>query len=144
MQATLSVPSITCDHCAQTISRSLEPLNGIQSVDVDIAAREVTLRYHQRAHLDAALRALESTGYPVAASAPGEDPPAEPRRGTVVDPVCGMTVRVEDASFSSNRDGGDHFFCSSGCKSAFEAGQPPGLEVESTEPATACGCCSST
>lgn len=40
---------------------------------------------------------------------------------TAIDPICGMTVLVAGAKYSSMHDGADYWFCASGCKKAFEA-----------------------
>src|SRR5207244_12145880 len=42
-----------------------------------------------------------------------------PERTVAIDPVCGMSVHVEDAKHHVRRDGVDHWFCSAGCKAAF-------------------------
>ncbi len=37
-----------------------------------------------------------------------------------VDPVCGMSVNTATAEYRSFRDGHAYYFCSSGCKEAFD------------------------
>jgi xanthine dehydrogenase accessory factor len=37
------------------------------------------------------------------------------------DPICGMTVYVEDAKHHARRDGVDHWFCGAGCLAAFDS-----------------------
>ena len=44
-----------------------------------------------------------------------------PRDRTATDPVCGMSVSIETAKHTAQRDGETHYFCSSGCKAKFEA-----------------------
>ena len=44
-----------------------------------------------------------------------------------IDPVCGMTVYVDDAKYHTVHDGTDYYFCAAGCQRAFEA--------QTTEPA---------
>jgi xanthine dehydrogenase accessory factor len=44
-----------------------------------------------------------------------------PARTVAVDPVCGMTVDVEDSKYHSRFGGVDHWFCAAGCKAAFDA-----------------------
>jgi xanthine dehydrogenase accessory factor len=39
-----------------------------------------------------------------------------------VDPVCGMTVRVDDARYHLRFEGVDHYFCAGACLAAFRAG----------------------
>ena len=38
---------------------------------------------------------------------------------TAIDPVCGMTVRVSDASIHADIDGERFYFCSEGCRAAY-------------------------
>lgn len=38
----------------------------------------------------------------------------------VVDPVCGMTIDSQQASATAEYQGQTYYFCSSGCKKAFE------------------------
>jgi xanthine dehydrogenase accessory factor len=46
------------------------------------------------------------------------DPPPAPTQARAVDPVCGMTVDVPGSPVA--RDGVDYYFCSAGCRRAFE------------------------
>jgi xanthine dehydrogenase accessory factor len=46
--------------------------------------------------------------------------PAAPE--TAVDPVCGMTVRVQGAAHRAQHQGRDFFFCCAGCRERFLAG----------------------
>jgi copper chaperone len=41
----LSVPTISCGHCENTINEALTPLAGVSSVRVDIPTRKVTVEY---------------------------------------------------------------------------------------------------
>jgi xanthine dehydrogenase accessory factor len=45
-----------------------------------------------------------------------------------IDPICGMTVFVDDAKHHTVHEGVDHWFCSAGCLHTFEqarvSGQP--------------------
>ncbi len=50
-------------------------------------------------------------------------PPAEIPRHEATDPVCGMTVDVATARFSSAFEGTTYYFCSAGCLERFE-GEP--------------------
>ena len=54
---------------------------------------------------------------------PGPAPP----RTEAVDPVCGMTVLVDDAKYHTVFDGNDYWFCAPGCLRAFEADPRPFL-----------------
>lgn len=48
---------------------------------------------------------------------------AAPARAEAVDPICGMTVDIATARFTSQRDGQTYYFCCPGCKKTFERGQ---------------------
>lgn len=61
----------------------------------------------------------DSAGRPVAAAGQSATAIGEP--GTAVDPVCGMTVAVTEATLRLPHDGGMRYFCGSGCKQAFAA-----------------------
>lgn len=41
----LSVPTISCGHCENTINEALTPLAGVSSVRVDIPTKKVTVEY---------------------------------------------------------------------------------------------------
>ncbi len=44
-----------------------------------------------------------------------------PPRAEAVDPVCGMTVLIDDAKYHTVHDGDDYWFCAPGCLQAFTA-----------------------
>ena len=46
---------------------------------------------------------------------------AAPQRAEATDPVCGMTVLVDDAKYHTVHDGADYWFCAPGCLRAFSA-----------------------
>lgn len=48
-----------------------------------------------------------------------ESPPV---RAEAIDPICGMTVDIASARFTSERDGQTYYFCCAGCKKSFERG----------------------
>ena len=41
----LNVPDISCEHCQRTITEALQPVDGVQSVSVDIPSKQVTVQY---------------------------------------------------------------------------------------------------
>jgi xanthine dehydrogenase accessory factor len=47
--------------------------------------------------------------------------PAAAVRREATDPVCGMTVFVDDAKYHARHAGRDYWFCAAGCRRAFEA-----------------------
>jgi len=64
-EITYSVPDMSCSHCKQAVSSELGEVGGVDSVDVDLDTKLVTVRGHD---LDeAALRAaIEEAGYEAA------------------------------------------------------------------------------
>ena len=70
----------------------------------------------------------EPARYLAAAAAPAPGRGTPPTReggpmettGTAIDPVCGMTVDKATAEYRSFRDGETYYFCSAGCKQAFD------------------------
>ena len=64
-EITYTVPEMSCGHCEQAVSSELAQVAGVQSVDVDLEAKLVTVR-GQELH-DAALRAaIDEAGYQAA------------------------------------------------------------------------------
>jgi copper chaperone len=61
-----AVPGIHCGHCAAAIKEEVSSVEGVESIDVDLDAKVVTI--HGHALSDEALReAIEEAGYEVAA-----------------------------------------------------------------------------
>lgn len=64
---TLSVPTISCDHCKTSIEGALSALAGVEHVTVGIEPKTVDLSYDDSAvTLDAIIAAIEEQGYDVA------------------------------------------------------------------------------
>lgn len=68
MKANLSLPDVSCGHCKTAVENALQPLQGIESVVVDVDAKTVTVDYEpphiSRDRIESALAAI---GYPVSA-----------------------------------------------------------------------------
>jgi copper chaperone CopZ len=65
--ATYSVPGISCGHCESAITEEVAPIEGVESVVVDLAAKTVTVTAEDPAALDAQVRAaIDEAGYEVA------------------------------------------------------------------------------
>jgi len=63
---TYSVPGMHCGHCKAAVTHELEAVAGVESVDVDLDSKHVTITGHGLD--DAALRAaIDEAGYEVAA-----------------------------------------------------------------------------
>jgi copper chaperone CopZ len=64
----LTVPNISCEHCERAIKKALEPLEGVESVRVDISAHVVSVEFDERrVGLDRIKEVLLAEEYPVAA-----------------------------------------------------------------------------
>ena len=48
MATKFSVPEISCDHCKSTIVNTLSGVENIESVDVDVETKNVTLESQKR------------------------------------------------------------------------------------------------
>lgn len=65
MQTTYRVPEISCDHCVKAITEAVSPLPGVDSVDVSVDDKTVTVAGDQLD--DAAVRsAIDDAGYDIA------------------------------------------------------------------------------
>ena len=63
---TLNVPDISCEHCERTITNTLQPVNGVRSVQVDIPARQVRVDYDEsQVSVDKMKDLLQEGDYPV-------------------------------------------------------------------------------
>jgi copper chaperone len=62
----LSIPDISCAHCQATITNALTPLDGVQSVTVDIATKKATVQYDPSVvQVDQMKHVLDEEDYPV-------------------------------------------------------------------------------
>ena len=62
----LNVPNISCGHCQATITNSLTPPPGVDSVNVDIPTKQVTVQYDPAVvGLDQMKDVLAEEDYPV-------------------------------------------------------------------------------
>ena len=59
------VPNISCGHCAHTIKMELAELDGVESVEVDVQAKEVSIEYAPPATLETIEALLGEINYPV-------------------------------------------------------------------------------
>jgi copper chaperone CopZ len=65
----LTVPDISCDHCARTVTGALTQLDGIEEVVVDIPRKTVQVVYDPaRIDIDRMSSALADEDYPVTAA----------------------------------------------------------------------------
>jgi len=63
-----TVPDISCEHCERAIKGALEPLPGVQVVNVDIPGKKVRVQYDEtKVDVETIKAAVEEEEYPVAA-----------------------------------------------------------------------------
>ena len=66
-EVTLTAPDISCDHCIAAIRKALSKLAGVQFLDGNPQAKQVTIRYDPSVvQLTAIEKAMEEEGYPPA------------------------------------------------------------------------------
>ena len=65
MTTKFTVPEISCDHCKSTIIDTLSTLELIESVEVSIETKDVTLKSSEEIDLDLVKSLLDEQGYTV-------------------------------------------------------------------------------
>lgn len=64
----LTIQGMSCDHCKRAVTQALSRLEGVMSVEVDVAGGKATVSYDPAAVSESALReAVEEAGYQVVA-----------------------------------------------------------------------------
>jgi copper chaperone len=65
-KVTLNVPDISCEHCELTITNTLQLIDGVRSVSVDIPAKQVRVHYDEaHVNVDQMKALLQEEDYPV-------------------------------------------------------------------------------
>ncbi len=65
--AVLNVPSVSCNHCKMAIEKAVGGLDGVGTVDVDVAQKTVVVDFDDVAvSLETIEQAVEEEGYEVA------------------------------------------------------------------------------
>jgi copper chaperone len=66
----LTVPDISCEHCVRSVTEALTPIEGIETVSVDIPSKQVTVAYDQsQVDIEKMKDVLAEEDYPVASVA---------------------------------------------------------------------------
>lgn len=60
----LSVPNISCHHCAHTIKMELGDMNGVKNTEVDVDSKLVTVQYEAPASEEDIRKLLTAINYP--------------------------------------------------------------------------------
>ena len=65
-QTVVTAPDISCAHCATAITNAVSAIPGVESVNVDIPSKRVTIG-HQPGSVDMAevARVMDDEGYPI-------------------------------------------------------------------------------
>ena len=63
-EKTVSIPNISCGHCAMTIRRELGDIEGVAEVDVDIPSKTARIRWNPPADWTTIRAMLDEIGYP--------------------------------------------------------------------------------
>ena len=65
-EVTLSVEGMSCQHCADKVEKGLEEVEGVLSAQVDLAKKEVKVRFEpQKVEVDAIKHKIVDVGYQV-------------------------------------------------------------------------------
>ncbi len=63
---TYTIPAIHCGHCVHTVKMEVGDLEGVQSVDVDLASKEATITFEDPASEEEIINLLKEINYPPA------------------------------------------------------------------------------
>lgn len=63
---TFVVPNISCGHCTHTIQSEVGELAGVQSVQADVASKQVTVTWQEPATWETILATLQEINFPPA------------------------------------------------------------------------------
>ena len=61
--ATYQVSGMTCGHCVEAVTREVSALDGVETVDVDLATGAVTVASNQPLAAEAVRAAVDEAGY---------------------------------------------------------------------------------
>ena len=65
MSNNFNVPEISCHHCKSTIVNTLSGVENIESVNVDVQTKNVTLESSEEINLDLVKSLLDEQGYTI-------------------------------------------------------------------------------
>jgi copper chaperone len=61
---TLSIPTISCEHCVMTIKRELGEMQGIKEVEGDATTKEITVQWDLPTTVEKIKSTLKEINYP--------------------------------------------------------------------------------
>ena len=62
-EATYTVKGMTCSHCVSSVTEEVSEINGVQSVDVDLASGKVTITSAEPVPAEKVAAAVTEAGY---------------------------------------------------------------------------------
>lgn len=65
-EKTFKVPDVSCEHCVKAIRDELEKITGVETVDVDISSKLVTVRHNGDVSDQQLVAGLDEAGYEIA------------------------------------------------------------------------------
>ncbi len=63
MAKEFTVPSMSCQHCVNAITKEVSNLQGVQNVQVDLDSKRVQVQADDRVSTEAILEAIHEAGY---------------------------------------------------------------------------------
>lgn len=63
-QKLVKIPSMNCEYCSQTVRKTIGAIEGVEHVEVHLAAREVLVRWKEPATWAEIAKLLDEIGYP--------------------------------------------------------------------------------
>jgi len=66
MVTVLVVEGMTCNHCKAAVTKAVEEVSGVESVDVNLENKEVKINHSEATSIEAVKEAIEDQGYDVA------------------------------------------------------------------------------
>lgn len=90
--ATVSIEGMTCGSCVGTITRTLEELEYVVGVNIDLLSNSGSVEFLGADHLDKILERFENIGYPASVIEPAspQDVPSDQQNRTVYVQIDGM------------------------------------------------------
>lgn len=65
MQTRIRITGMSCEHCAQRVTRALQGVKGVKGVQVDLRSGEAVLEHPEPVSMEEIRKAVESAGYGV-------------------------------------------------------------------------------
>ena len=63
MTKEFTVPSISCQHCVNAITKEVTSLNGVQNVKVDLSTKRVSVQADEQVSTETIVNAINEAGY---------------------------------------------------------------------------------